>query len=376
MNENPICFPYYAKLAMILLALFLIFYGVYIGQDIILPLGFAFLFSILLRPLEIFITRCRVPKVPAILLSITIAVMLVYGIVDFISRQVASFMSDIPAVERNLNKLWREIKQWGYETFGINYRQQDKMLEDAKSGTIDTFSSGGTFNLITASVLTLTLIPIYVFLFMYYRPMLLQFLVELFKESHRERVREVIREIKNVIQHFVVGLLMETGIVAAANTIGLLAIGAPYAALLGILGAILNMIPYIGGIVQLIFSALVIYSETGSFPMLVWATTILLVVQFIDNNILVPIIIGNKVQINSLISIIGVLLGGAIAGIGGMFLAIPALAICKVVFDRVDDLKPWGRLFGTDNDPSKSYLKLPKRKKRLPPSATPPEADN
>ena len=65
--------------------------------------------------------------------------MLVYGIVDFISRQVASFMSDIPAVERNLNQLWREIKRWGYETFGINYRQQDKMLEDAKSGTIDTF---------------------------------------------------------------------------------------------------------------------------------------------------------------------------------------------------------------------------------------------
>lgn len=370
MNERTFHFPYYAKLAMILVALFLIFYGIYLGQDILLPLGFAFLFSILLRPLEVFINRCRVPKVPAILLSIVIAVMLVYGIVDFISRQVASFMSDIPAVERNLNQLWREIKQWGYQTFGINYRQQDKMLEDAKSGTIDSLGSGATFNLITASVLTLTLIPIYVFLFMYYRPMLLQFLVELFKEEHGQRVREIIREIKNVIQHFVVGVLMETGIVAAANTIGLLAIGAPYAALLGILGAILNMIPYIGGIVQLIFSALVIYSNTGSIPMLIWATSILLVVQFIDNNILVPLIIGSKVQINSLISIIGVLVGGALAGIGGMFLSIPVLAICKVIFDRVDGLKPWGRLFGTDDDRS-SYLKLPKRRKRLPPPAPP-----
>ncbi len=368
MNQNPICFPYYAKLAMILLALFLIFYGIYVGHEILTPLGFSFLFSILLRPVELFITRCRVPKAIAILLSIFFAVLFVYGVIDFISRQIASFMSDIPAIEQNLNTLWREIKQWGYQTFGINYRQQDKMLESAKSGTIDSFGgSAQTFNLITASVLTLTLIPIYVFLMMYYRPMLLQFLVDLFKEEHGERVREVIKEIKNVIQHFVVGLLMETGIVAAANTIGLLLIGAPYAALLGILGALLNMIPYIGGIVQLIFSALVIYSNTGSISLLVWSTTILLVVQFIDNNILVPWIIGTKVQLNSLISIIGVLIGGALAGIGGMFLSIPVLAICKVIFDRVDELKPWGRLFGTDDDPSKSYLKMPKRRKKIPP---------
>lgn len=368
MNNTPICFPYYAKLAMILVALFLIMYGIYMGQDILLPLGFAFLFSILLRPVELFITRCRVPKAAAILLSILFAVMFVYGIVDFVSRQIASFMSDIPAIERNMNTLWREIKRWGYETFGINYKQQDQMLESAKSGTIDSLGgSSETFNLITASVLTLTLIPIYVFLFMYYRPMLLQFLVELFREEHSARVREVIREIKNVVQHFVVGLLIETGIVAAANTIGLLVIGAPYAALLGILGALLNMIPYIGGIVQLIFSALVIYSNTASIPMLIWATSILLVVQFVDNNILVPLIIGTKVQLNSLISIIGVLIGGALAGIGGMFLSIPVLAICKVIFDRVDELKPWGRLFGTDNDPSRSYLQMPRRKKKVTP---------
>jgi predicted PurR-regulated permease PerM len=293
----------------------------------------------------------------------------VYGIVDFISRQVASFMSDIPAIEKNLNTLWREIKQWGHQTFGFNYKQQDKMLEGAKAGTIDTFGVAGTFNLITASVLTLTLIPIYVFLLMYYRPMLLQFLVELFKSEHSERVREIIKEIKNVIQHFVVGILIETGTVALLNSVGLLVLGAPYAALLGILGAILNMIPYIGGIVQLIFSALVIYSNTGSISLLAWSTIILLVVQFIDNNLLVPWIIGTKVQLNSLVSIIGVLVGGALCGIGGMFLSIPALAICKVIFDRVDDLKPWGRVFGTDNDISKNYLKIPRRKKK-PPTAS------
>lgn len=74
------------------------------------------------------------------------------------------------------------------------------------------------------------------------------------------------------------------------------------------------------------------------------------VVQFIDNNILVPRIVGNKVRINALASIFGVITGGAIAGIAGMFLAIPLLAIVKVIFDRTETLSPWGYLIGDDQN--------------------------
>jgi len=95
--------------------------------------------------------------------------------------------------------------------------------------------------------------------------------------------------------------------------------------------------------------------------------------SFEVKNFLRPNINGSKVQLKSLISIIGVLAGGALCGIGGMFLAIPVLAICKVIFDRVDDLKPWGRLFGTDDGMSRSYLQIrKKRKKQLPPPAPTP----
>jgi hypothetical protein len=74
------------------------------------------------------------------------------------------------------------------------------------------------------------------------------------------------------------------------------------------------------------------------------------VVQIIDNNILVPVIINTKVQINAFVSIIGIIVGGGIAGIAGMFLAIPILAILKIVFDRIESLEAWGYLMG-DNMP-------------------------
>ena len=69
-------------------------------------------------------------------------------------------------------------------------------------------------------------------------------------------------------------------------------------------------------------------------------------IQFIDNNILVPRIVSSKVQINALISIVIVLLGAGLWGISGMFLSIPFIAVLKIIFDRVDGLKPWGKLLG------------------------------
>ena len=103
--------PLYAKLAMLSVFLFLLLYVIYLGQQIILPLGFSFLFAVLLRPLECAILRLKIPKVVAILLVILIAILVVVGIVIFISSQIASFMSDIPAVKRNLNDLWNQSQK-------------------------------------------------------------------------------------------------------------------------------------------------------------------------------------------------------------------------------------------------------------------------
>jgi len=73
-----------------------------------------------------------------------------------------------------------------------------------------------------------------------------------------------------------------------------------------------------------------------------------------------PYVVSSKVRINALVSIIGVLIGGALAGLSGMFLSIPGLAVLKAIFDRVDELKPWGGLLGDDLSILK---KTPKRRK-------------
>ena len=110
-----------------------------------------------------------------------------------------------------------------------------------------------------------------------------------------------------------------------------------------------------------VFCALVTLSTSNNITDVIGVVVILTVVQFIDNNIIMPKVVSSKVKINALITILGVLVGGALAGISGMFLSIPAIAILKVIFDRVDELKPWGMILGdeiTGSRRSKLYKKL------------------
>jgi predicted PurR-regulated permease PerM len=72
------------------------------------------------------------------------------------------------------------------------------------------------------------------------------------------------------------------------------------------------------------------------------------VVQFLDNNILMPRIVGSQVKINALVSIIGIFIGGALAGISGMFLAMPVIAVMKILFDHSTRYRNWGVLLGDE----------------------------
>jgi predicted PurR-regulated permease PerM len=158
-------------------------------------------------------------------------------------------------------------------------------------------------------------------------------------------------------------LLTETSIVAVLNIIGLLIIGAPFAFLLGLISAILNLIPYIGGLVALVLTALIIFANTASISTALYSVVVFMIVQLVDNNFLVPRIVASRVKLNALISILGVLIGGALCGISGMFLSIPIIAICKVIFDKIEDLQPWGKLFG-DDIPTTMVLKNVFRRRR------------
>ena len=159
-------------------------------------------------------------------------------------------------------------------------------------------------------------------------------------------------ETKSAIQSYMVGLLLEALVVAAMNSIALMLLGVDYAILLGVIGGLLNMLPYIGGLVAIALPVIIASVTKDGFTTQLGVIGAYTLIQFIDNNFLVPFLVSSRVKINAFFSIVVVLLGGAVWGIAGMFLSIPFVAILKIIFDRLPEMKPWGKLLG-DNVPTR-----------------------
>jgi predicted PurR-regulated permease PerM len=366
--DSPQQLPFYAKFSLNLLAMVIIGGLIFIGQDILMPICFAIVLAFLLLPLNKWLVKKGFPQVPSMLLSIILAVAFIVGIIYFLSWQIAGFVDDLPKIKQNLAHHVSTVQQWVRDNFNISRREQQKAVESA---TADIKSTGpgmlGSTVLSAASgLIVIVLLPIYTFLLLYYRNLIRKFLIGIFADKHKAKVEEVLFESRTIIQSYMVGLLLEMAIVAVLNWIGFFAVGIHYAIFLAVLAAILNMIPYIGMLIAAITVMVITLTSSNNLGDVIWVAAVLTMVQFIDNNILMPYVVSSKVKINALVSIIGVLIGGALAGVSGMFLSIPGIAIMKSVFDRVDELKPWGMLLGDDTTMSKPMIRqrLKKTKKQ------------
>ncbi len=338
--------PFYLKCAQITIGLVAFFYILYIGHDIIVPLIFSTILAILLNPVVNFLSR-KVNRVISIFLAIIFAVLILAGLFYFIGSQMAMFSESFPLLKQKFNGYFADIVSWVSQKFNVSTPKIKAWIAERKNQGLENGSVviGQTLVSVTGAMVVVLLVPVYIFLILFYKPLLLDFIAMCFSSSKHETVKEVLQETRRLIQSYLVGLLLEMAIVAVLNSVGLLIIGVDYAILLGIVGAILNLIPYIGGVVAIALP-MIMALTTQSLGAAIAVLILYLVVQLVDNNFLVPKIVASKVKINALISIIVVLIGGAIWGVGGMFLSIPLTAIIKVICDRVEPLKPLGFLLG------------------------------
>jgi len=355
--------PFFLKASLSLIGLMLTGLLIYIGQDILVPIAFSILLAILLLPLNNWMEKKKVPRVVAISISLVLSLTFIGGVIWFLSMQIAGFADDLPAIKKQVTMHYYTVIHWLHDKFHLSYTKQMEYISNATE-TIKSKGGGmiqSTLLSVTDALLLLVLIPIYTFLILYYRPMIRKFFMDVFDQKHSEHVKHVLNHSKLVVQNYMVGLLIEMGIVAALNTVGFMIVGIQYAIFLAVLTAVLNMVPYVGMLIANVFCILVTLTTSQNFGDIFGVVVVMIVVQFIDNNFLMPRIVGSKVKINSLITIIGVLIGGALCGVSGMFIAIPSIAILKTIFDRVDELKPWGMLLGdeiTTYEPSVIYRRL------------------
>jgi len=330
------------------------------GSGIIAPIIMAFLISIVIFPVYSFFVRKKLPESLSIAISLIILMAAVAGIVWFFSSQVSRLIADFPVIKENVTVHLNSLSEWINQKTHFSTERQLALINEQSKKLLNYAGGilGGAATSLTSIFIFVGLIPIYVFLILFYKNLLLRFIFLWFPQDSHEKVKDGIGETQTIIKSYLVGLLIQITYITVLLGVSLMIIGIKHALLIGVIFAILNLIPYVGALIGNIIGVLLTLTSSQE----VWPIYAVLItiaaVQFLDNNILMPRIVGSKVKINALASIVGVIVGGAVAGISGMFLSLPLIAILKIVLDRSDNLKQWGVLFG-DEKPKHSPMRFP-----------------
>ena len=349
--------PLYIRACFLFIGIYLFIYTLIIGREILIPIAYAFIVSIVLSPFVSFLVRKKVNRIAAISIAVLISFFLTLGLIYFIASQLSMFNNALPVMKDKVHILQEQATQWIATHFYFSIEKIDAWFGNAKSGLYSSQDGmiGKTLGTISGILILVFLIPVYVFMILYYEPLLLVFSKKLFDKSNHQKLEEVLIQTKAIIQNYLIGLLIEAIIVGTLNSIALLVIGIEYAILIGIIGALFNMIPLVGGIFAGIIALVITVLTKGSSYYVLLVLLSYACIQFFDTHYITPRIVASKVKINALIAVIVVLIGNAIWGIPGMFLALPVTGILKVIFEHIETLKPWAFLLG-DEMPASGIL--------------------
>ena len=349
---------------MVLISLIALFYIAILGKDILAPLIFSLLFSILLLPVAgWFERRLRLPRALASILSVLLLLLSIAAILFLVGSQISHLAKDWPQFKDQVGSTLKDFQHWITLKFHVDLEAQMNYMDNAASHILSTGPAmiGATVLTLSSALLFIVFTLIDTFFLLFYRRLIIRFLVSVFKEENSEVVYDIIAQVQTRLRQYILGLLLEMAIVSTVGCMALLILGVKYAILLGLLTGLLNLIPYIGIFISLLLSVLVTFAAAGAAKILLVVFT-LFGIHLLDANLLLPFMVGSKVRVNALITILGVIIGEAIWGITGAFLALPVIAITKIVFDRIDSMKPWGMLLGDEIDekrpqPLKSEIK-------------------
>lgn len=342
-------YPMFIKVSLSLIGIIAATYILFILRDILIPFALASLFAILLNPLSKKLEK-KMPRPVAIFVSLMIGVIIIWWIAAFLGAQFSMFTDNFHAIQERLLKVTENIQQFISNTLNISLEKQQEFINDLWSQWSIITS---TLGWLTGILWIVLLLPLYIFLLLYYKPLLVEFLFGLFSENKKLKVAEILEETKWAIQSYISWMLIESVIVATLNTLLLLALWVKYAILLWVVWWILNTIPYVWWIVATLLPMWSALMTSDGYTIQIWIVLWYTVIQFIDNNILVPRIVSSKLEINALFSILFVLWWNALWWVSWMFLAIPFIWVLKIILDRIEEWKPWWKLLWTEI-PSKS----------------------
>ena len=336
---------------MIIIGAYFLFEGLYKAKPFLIPLSIAVLLAMVMVPVARKFESWGVSKGWAVLFSDLIILAFCVLIIYVVGIQVKQIADDWPQYEKKLQPKIEQVQQFVSEKTGMGMDEIKEKLKGVKSsgeakggGGIGIyvkqfFSFGGNF----------LLVFVYIFFLMYYRQKFKKSILGFVPKEKRATARKIIDEASKVSQHYLFGRFILIVILAVLYAVGLMIVGIKQAVLISLIAAMLSLIPYIGNIVGYGIALIMGALTSDGIGSIVGVSIVFGVAQFVESYILEPYIVGDKVDLNPTLTIVGVVVLGTVWGVAGMVIAIPVLGIVKVIADHVPVLNPVGYALGNED---------------------------
>ncbi len=340
--------PPYARYVIILLGFVTVFFILFIGKTIIIPIFIALLFSLLMLPFSNWLESKGISRGMAAFISIMVVLFLFTGMGYFFFTQIRELAQDADKIQQEVISFRRSIQYYFEDNVGIEKREQEQIIEKAQENSDGSFIQkimGMASSLFIASIL----LPMSMYFMMAYRSHYKEFLFKLYDEEKHDNIKRIFRGEKSIIVKYITGIFTVVVILSICNTIALTLFGLKHAVLFGILAALLNIIPLIGTIVGSLLPVLFALIMQDSIWYAVGIALYFWGIQILESSIITPNVVGNSVKANPYAIILAIFIGGEVWGAAGMVLFIPLLALIKVFCRLVEPLQAYGFLL-TDPD--------------------------
>lgn len=321
--------------------LFFVVAGLIIAKVFLIPIFIGTILATMLLPVCNWLERHKFYRILAVITSFFILIFFIVFIASLLSWQVNNISNEITQIKEQAINFFITIQKYILQHFNISIIEQSKLINEQQNKFFAFTTS--MLGIITHILTSFLLILIYVFLLLYYRSHLKKFILKI---SSNPNTESIISKVTLVSQQYLIGLGKMIFLLWIMYGIGFSILGIKNAIFFAILCGVLEIVPFVGNITGTVITLLAAIVQGCKLPILGGIVITYGSVQFIQGWFLEPLFLGPQVKLNPLFTIIALLVGEIIWGIPGIILAIPVMAMVKIICDNIEDLHPIGFLLG------------------------------
>ncbi len=349
MSVNVSKLPFYIRYTIVAVCIVFTIIIMREASSLLIPLFAGLLLAILLLPLVTLLERIHIPSSAACLLAVLCFIILFMGVNYFLTAEISAFSSEMPNINIRVQGMITSFQQWLTAKFHIDRAQQTGYMSSSFKDIVNGITGFVTqlFLSLGNIVIWILFVCVYTYFILFYRKLLVRFIMKLVENDYPDEMVIIVGENKKIIKGYIRGLLIEFVIVLLLSVVSLMIMGIKYAVMLGIIVALLNIIPYLG-IYTAIVIVLILTYVNSSGAAAIQAGIVLLAIHLFDSIFLLPKVVGSRMKMNAFITIVAVIAGDIVWGIPGMFLFIPLAAMLRIMFENIASLEAWAILFGEE----------------------------